>query len=107
MLLSVKLLQEKEYSDYKLSSYKVGSYKVIIKTDKNTGQKSVNYILPFEDNKYLPQIYAPDEFEEGDLDFRIQTTSYGALTVDEFEEFIKGQQEAAYLVEYYSTHKLN
>ena len=56
-------------------------------------------INPCKSEKYLPTIYADDDFDTcGIKGFKIQTTAYGALHSDEIEEVIKGYQVALRVV---------
>jgi hypothetical protein len=52
---------------------------------------------------YLPNIYYDDNyfgsFGSGEKRFEIQTTSYGALTTDEFKKFAEAQNHALEVVE--------
>lgn len=51
-------------------------------------------------SNYLPEIYSPDYSLSSDgTDWRIQTTSYGALDSVEFEKFIQANENAYELVE--------
>ena len=50
-------------------------------------------------SKYAPEIYFDDCMLGGAEKFRIQTTSYGSLEINDFKEFIKAQKEAMEVVE--------
>ena len=50
-------------------------------------------------SKYAPEIYFDDCTFGGAEKFRIQTTSYGSLEINDFKEFIKAQEEAMEVVE--------
>lgn len=53
-----------------------------------------------ESNDFLPDIYADTDDNEGIItDFIIQTTSYGALNVEDTKRFIEAYQEAVEVVE--------
>lgn len=51
-------------------------------------------------NDFLPIIFANDENEDGNItDFRIETTSYGTLKVEDTKRFIEAYKEAVEVLE--------
>lgn len=50
-------------------------------------------------SEYLPEIYPPDYTSSNGTDWRIQTTSYGALDSVEFGNFVQANDNAYKLVE--------
>jgi hypothetical protein len=51
------------------------------------------------ENRYIADIYYNCKWGEEKGVFQIQTTSYGALNIDEFSKFMKAQQDAMEVVE--------
>lgn len=71
----------------------------------NRGYKSnPNKLYPFirvsrkDRNSYLPEIYFEDDFND-DYQYKIQTTSYGALNEEEFADFLNAQTKAYSLIQ--------
>lgn len=53
---------------------------------------SINISRGDNRGRFLPEVYPPSLYYKED--WKVQTTSYGSLSFDEFEEFIKQQQNA-------------
>ena len=71
----------------------------------NRGYKSnPNKLYPFirvsrkDRNGYLPEIYFEDDLND-DYEYKIQTTSYGALNEEEFADFLNAQTKAYSLIQ--------
>lgn len=54
----------------------------------NNGHKWINFRVRGKD-RYDPEIYYDAPFGQQEYKFRIQTTSYGSLELDEYEQFLK------------------
>ena len=71
----------------------------------NRGYKSSpNKLYPFirvsrkDRNGYSPEIYFEDDLND-DYQYKIQTTSYGALNEEEFTDFLNAQTKAYSLIQ--------
>ena len=64
-----------------------------------------NKLYPFiqvyrKDSKgYLPEIHFDNRFNEDNYEYKIQTTSYGALNEEEFTNFLNAQTKAYSLIQ--------
>lgn len=59
----------------------------------------IQIIADLKINKYFPTIYVDKDFGENNIKgFSIQTTSFGALTLEEMEEFIEANKIAMTVV---------
>lgn len=97
--MELKLLKTKEAADGSIiNTYVIGDYNISEHTHKSF---TCIYTTPnMEANDFLPIIFADDENEDGIItDFRIQTTSYGTLKVEDTKRFIEAYQEAVKVVE--------
>lgn len=97
--MELKLLKTKEAANGSIiNTYVIGDY-----TIREHIYKSFTciYTTPnMEANDFLPCIFADDENEDGIItDFRIQTTSYGTLKVEDAKKFIEAYNEAVAVVE--------
>lgn len=81
-----------------INTYVIGNYSISEHIHKNF---TYIYTTPnFDANDFLPVIFADDENEDGIItDFRIQTTSYGTLKVEDTKKFIEAYNEAVEVVE--------
>lgn len=81
-----------------VNSYKIGNYAII---EYIRDGFTVIYTRPnMEANDFLPDIYAEDKNEDGNItEFKIQTTSYGALSSEDTKRFIEAYEEALEVVE--------
>ena len=94
--MELNVIERKEIGDKKCETYRIGRYTV----------KLVRYIdgsiyiaVGKERADYLPEIYGRSNYEGTVLGFEIQTTSYGALSVEETKKMIDGLNEAIEVVE--------
>ena len=55
---------------------------------------------------YNPKIYVETGFFDNKIKFKIQTTSYGALDVNEYQKFLESAQNAYKLAEYFNSKEL-
>ena len=97
--MELKLLKTKEAANGSImNTYVIGDYNVSEHIHKSF---TCIYITPNIDaNDFLPVIFADDENEDGIItDFRIQTTSYGTLKVEDAKKFIESYNEAVEIVE--------
>lgn len=81
--------------------YDLGIYKVIdiyIEYPDYT-LSNIEILIEDKNSRYIPEIYSRREMDGTITDFKIQTTSYGSLKVDEIEEVIKYLNEAKEVVE--------
>lgn len=110
--MELKLVVEKYVEDKfsiasankrKVEVYEIGSYsvKVVTYPDRShyiTIRKEVG-------GEYLPDIYCRSNDDNGDvLGFEIQTTSYGAISVEETKKTIVALNEAIEVVETLEKH---
>lgn len=81
-----------------INTYVIGDYSITEHIHKSF---TCIYTTPnMEANDFLPCIFADDENEDGIItDFRIQTTSYGTLKVEDAKKFIEAYNEAVAVVE--------
>lgn len=78
--------------------YEIGNYEV---RRRDYGADFIKYDVCKKDYRmeYLPEIYAVDDFHRDELEgFEIQTTSYGALRIDDIDKVINGLKEAQEVV---------
>ena len=75
-------------------TYETENYwiKVFQRLDEHGSIISVEASSKQNGNQYIPSIYFNEN--TGDNEFRIQTTSYGALNMAEYRTFLLAQQEA-------------
>ena len=96
----LKLVKTVENENGVFKIYEIGCYQV---QEQHLGvNRDFKKICVRTDNtvsKYAPNIYFEDSIFGGDEKFRIQTTSYGSLEINEFKEFMKAQNEAMEIVE--------
>ena len=81
---------------YQIHIYRIGRYSVR-KTVHKGGFTQIEVVQA--KSEYLPTIYCKDDFEGTVLGFEIQTTSYGALPVEEIKKLIADMEEAVATVE--------
>lgn len=96
--MELKLLKTIEAADGSImNTYVIGDYNISEHIHKSF---TCIYITPNMDaNDFLPVIFADDENENGIItDFRIQTTSYGTLKVEDTKRFIEAYKEAIEVV---------
>lgn len=81
-----------------INTYIIGDY---IISEHIHESFSIIYSKPdFNANDFLPDIFADDEKEDGNItDFKIQTTSYGTLNVEDTKRFIEAYKEAVEVAE--------
>lgn len=88
----------KEVRPYEISDYMVNDITRIY--ENGTTDHSITISVE-HNNKYTPEIYTL--YEENSLtkikEFKITTTSYGSLFLDEYKEFLKAQNDAMEVVE--------
>ena len=97
--MELKLLSTKEtLNGSTINNYVIGDYSI---SEHIHDSFTCIYTTPnMEANDFLPTIFADDENEDGNItDFRIQTTSYGTLKVEDTKRFIEAYQEAVKVVE--------
>jgi len=90
--MEMKLKETKVQGTKKLEVYTVGRYELKVMQNEYETRYCVSAIN-FED-RFLPEIYVSEEFGSDKQYLKIQTSSYGSLYEDEFEEFLKGLEEA-------------
>lgn len=81
-----------------INTYIIGDY---IISEHILKSFSIVYSKPdLNANDFLPYIFAEDEKEDGNItDFRIETTSYGTLKVEDTKIFIEAYKEAIEVAE--------
>lgn len=94
MKYEITLVKFKEEDGRKYELYQIGKYEVTI-TTYSDGCSFAN-IRKDHSERYLPEIYARED--RTITGFEIQTTSYGALPVEEISKVIAGLEEAMEVV---------
>lgn len=97
--MELKLLKTiKAYNGSILNNYLIGDYVI---SERIYDSFTYIYTTPnMNANDFLPCIFADDENEDGIItDFRIETTSYGTLKVEDTKKFIEAYNEAVEVVE--------
>lgn len=83
-------------------TFEIGCYKVDrgYKRYHENGAEVTGYDI-YSDKEYAPNIYYTESWTKDDLtpEFRIQTSSYGAMKPSEIQKIIAGYQEAVEVVE--------
>lgn len=105
--MELKLLKTIETDNGSIiNTYVIGDYSISEHIHKSF---TCIYTTPnFDTNDFLPVIFADDENEDGIItDFRIQTTSYGTLKVEDTKKFIEAYNEAVEVVEILKTKFVN
>lgn len=88
----MNLKETKTQGTKTLEVYTAGRYELrVIKNEYYTSYSvsAINF-----GDRFLPEIYISEEYGSEKQYLKIQTTSYGSLYEDEFEEFLKGLEEA-------------
>ena len=81
-----------------INNYLIGDY--VIREIINKSFTCIYTKPDLNANAFLPSIFADDEKEDGTItDFRIETTSYGTLKVEDAKRFIEAYKEAVEVVE--------
>lgn len=95
--MKLSLVRTKEVNNKKVEIYEIADYevKVVIYED------GTKYITVRETRGgYVPTIYCRTNDDNGDiLGFEIQTTSYGALSVEEISKLVNDLEEATQVAE--------
>lgn len=90
--MELKLTETRKFDGKVLELYEIARYTVRVCTYES-GYKSID--VREERADYLPTIYCITNDDNGDvLGFKIQTTSYGSLPVEEIRKVISGLEEA-------------
>ena len=96
----LKLVKTIENENGKFTMYEIGCYMIEEQfLGVNRDFRRICVRANETASKYAPEIYFDDCIFGGNEKFRIQTTSYGSLEINEFKEFIKAQNEAVEIVE--------
>lgn len=89
-------ISEKTSSDSTVTVYKIANYKVrVIKSQNNL---TYIHVITNSNERYTPDIFCNDDCNGTILGFDIQTTSYGALNIEETKKMIKALNEAIVVV---------
>ncbi len=64
----------------------------------NYGDAVIN-IKPSNVSKYIPEVYPPQIYVGKDEPWRVMTTSYGSLSIDEFAKFVADNKRAYDMIE--------
>ena len=94
--MELKLIEAFAVEDRKVARYEIGGYKVRALT--YSWGKRVE-VSSASKERYLPEIYCRTDDEGEILGFEVQTTSYGALPVDEVKKVIDGLNDAIEVVD--------
>lgn len=103
--MELKFIEHNEAQDergkYERNEYRIGNYVVFREMSfYNTGSTFEHIqVIPNREVDYIPEIYY-DYSLFGNIvrSFRIQTTSYGSLPLEDIQKVIKGYQEAIEVV---------
>lgn len=93
--MELKLVEAFEVDDRKVDRYEIGDYEVIARTYSWGRRVEVSTV---NRERYLPDIYCRTDGGEI-VGFKVQTTSYGTLPVDEVKKVVDGLNEAIEVVE--------
>lgn len=95
--------KEVEGTRYVRATYSLGAYTVMVDDSfyqNGTSRRSIDVSEPWHFRSYNAQIYYRcDPFGKAAPTFEVQTTSFGALSVEEFRKFLEAQHEALEAVE--------
>ena len=94
--MELKLVEKFEVDGRKVARYEIGNYKVRALTYSWGRRVEVS---SQSRERYLPDIYCRTDDEGKIVGFEVQTTSYGALPVDEVKKVVDGLNEAIEVVE--------
>lgn len=94
--MELKLETTKTVENKRVNIYKIGRY-----TIKQVVYQDDSFYMDVraEKDDYLPAIYARDDLQCNVLGFEIQTTSYGALSVEETKKMVAALNEAVEVAE--------
>lgn len=95
--MKLTFVKSKDAGNVKYELYKIEDYEVIVST-YDSGYKCIS-VSKRERERYLPEIFCKDDFEGNILGFEIQTTSYGAMNVEDIQKVIAGYNKAIEIVE--------
>lgn len=93
--MKLKLEGTRTFEDRQYKVYKIGKYTINV-VDYLDGTAYIT--TEPEKVDYLPHIYSRDDNDMKVLGFEIQTTSYGALSVEEIQKVVAGYNEALKVV---------
>lgn len=107
-MLEMKLLRTGEDEEAVRKEYEIGCYLVYVSTYKNSELLIISLVEKQDASKYAPQIYFENrKFGKTVNKFTIQTTSYGALGVQEIKEMMSAYNTAIEVVEVLEKNFLN
>lgn len=88
---------------YVREEYTIGAYTVTVDDsfyEDGKSRRSIQVQEPWRNDEYIPHIYYCNDYYGQKVSFfEIQTTSYGALNVEQFKVFLASQQAALEVVE--------
>lgn len=90
----LKLSLEKTVTqdERKIEIYSIGNYTVRAMTWMDSTNQYVT--VDTARGEYVPEIYCRDDIDGKVLGFEIQTSSYGAISVEEVQKMVAGLNEA-------------
>lgn len=94
--MELKLVEAFDVEARKVARYEIGDYQV--KHLTYTWGDRVE-VASTKKERYLPDIYCRTDDEGAIVGFEVQTTSYGALPVEEVKKVVDGLNEAIEVVE--------
>lgn len=94
--MELKLVEAFEVDGRKVDRYEIGDYKVKAMTYSWGRRVEVGSL---NRERYLPDIYCRTDDEGEIVGFEVQTTSYGALPIEEAKKVVDGLNEAIEVVE--------
>ncbi len=107
-MLEMKLLRTREDEEAVRKEYEIGCYLAYVSTYKNSELLIISLVEKEDASKYAPQIYFENRrFGKKVNEFTIQTTSYGALGVQEIKEMMNAYNTALEVVEVLKKNLLN
>lgn len=102
--MELKLIHTVKKETMTLKSYEIGRYAVLL-IEHESGFKNVT--VRGEKSDYLPEIYCEYDADGHLSEFRVQTTSYGALGAGEIKKVVAGLEEAARVAEVLNEELVN
>lgn len=107
-MLEMKLLKTMEDEEAVRKAYEIGCYVAYVTSYKNSDVFFISTATKPDASAYAPYIYFEDKmFGDTVKRFTIQTTSYGALEVQEIKEMMSAYNTAIEVVEVLEKNFLN
>lgn len=90
---NLKLIETKKTEQNVIDKYASNHYQVQVESKLEHGYKVVR-VRAIKSGEYLPVIFVDNDDADDNFEIAIQTTSHGALELEEIEKVIKGYEIA-------------